>query len=181
MSSTTISSSNYCYLINKALTDYVDHTGIDLKENPFAEKLQSCDSANAIFDLLQEKAKAFKEYRDGNRKLIDWLSPVVQVLHTFSGIIGEVTALVSPVGSLPPFSSICFRPRYRFHLRKRSLSVWTFSSRYLSIFLFINRILITSGTIRQLVVSVQVMTLSSTFSNVSEISSNAFKFIPRSR
>jgi hypothetical protein len=27
-------------LINKASTDYVNHTGIDLKENPFAEKLQ---------------------------------------------------------------------------------------------------------------------------------------------
>jgi hypothetical protein len=105
MSSTTVSSSNYHHLISKALTDYADNTGINLKENPFAEKLQSCDSANGVFDLLQEKAKSFQEYRDGNRKLIDWLSPVVRVLHTFSGIIGEATALVSPIGSFPLFSS----------------------------------------------------------------------------
>ena len=94
MSSTTISSSNF-HLITKAFADYADHTGIDISHNPFANKLQCCDSANDILDLLQETANRFEEYRDGNRRVIDWLSPVVHVLHTFSGILGEAAALVS--------------------------------------------------------------------------------------
>jgi hypothetical protein len=56
--------------------------------------LQNCVSPRAILDLLEERAMAFKEYRDGNRKLTNWLSPVVQVLHTFAGVLGAATSLV---------------------------------------------------------------------------------------
>jgi hypothetical protein len=98
MSATTISSSNF-QLVTKALADYAEQTGIDLTENPFADKLQRCESAEDISALLQDRAKAFKEYRDGNRKLINCLSPVVQFLHTFSGTLGEALVLVSPSGS----------------------------------------------------------------------------------
>ena len=98
MSATTISSSNF-QLVTKALADYAEQTGIDLTENPFADKLQRCDSAEDISTLLQDRAKAFKEYRDGNRKLINCLNPVVQFLHIFSGTLGEALVLVSPSGS----------------------------------------------------------------------------------
>jgi hypothetical protein len=102
MSATTISSSNF-QLVKKALADYADQTGIDLTENPFAEKLQTCDSAEGISALLQDRAKAFKQYRDGNRKLINCLNPVVQFLHTFSGTLAEALVLVSPTGSIRLF------------------------------------------------------------------------------
>ena len=95
MSSSTVSSSNFQFLLD-ALADYAKQTGIDLTKNPFAVHLQSCDSPYAILQLLQENAKAFKDYRDGNRKLIDCLSPVVHILHAFSGILDEATSLVSP-------------------------------------------------------------------------------------
>jgi hypothetical protein len=94
MSSTTTSHSNFQLILN-ALTEYVNQTGIDLTKNPFADKLQSCHSAEAISELLQDSAKAFKEYRDGNRKLINCLFPVVQLLHIFSRILGEAVVLVS--------------------------------------------------------------------------------------
>jgi hypothetical protein len=77
------------------LSDYAKQTGIDLASHPSAQSLQSCTSADAILDLLQDKAKQFQAYRDGNRKLINCLKPVVQVLHTVSGILGEATAMVS--------------------------------------------------------------------------------------
>ncbi|KAI0295319.1 hypothetical protein B0F90DRAFT_1670156 [Multifurca ochricompacta] len=96
MSSQTISSSNF-QLILDAFEDYSKQTGVDLSgtknPNPFADKLRSCDSPEAILKLLQDSAKAFTEYREGDRKLISWLSPVVQVLHAFSGILGEVVSL----------------------------------------------------------------------------------------
>ena len=79
-----------------ALDDYAKQTGIDLSNNPFGDKLRSCESSGAILELLEGQAKAFKDYRDGNRKLIDWLSPVVEVIHKFSGILDEASILVSP-------------------------------------------------------------------------------------
>ncbi|KAI0290643.1 hypothetical protein B0F90DRAFT_1671889 [Multifurca ochricompacta] len=83
MSSQTVSSSNFQIILD-AFQDYAKQTGVDLSatNNPFADKLRSCS------------AKAFTEYREGDRKLISWLSPVVQVLHAFSSILKEVVGLV---------------------------------------------------------------------------------------
>ena len=93
------SSSNF-QLIVEALADYAKQTGINLTKNPFAEKIELSDSPEAILELLQEREKAFKEYREGNRGLISSLSPAVKVFHTFSGILGEVISEVN-VTSLP--------------------------------------------------------------------------------
>ena len=82
-------------LIIDALADYAKITGEDLSKNPFAAKLERSNSPEAILELLQEREKAFKEYRDGNRRLISCLSPAVKVLQAFSGILGEAVSLVS--------------------------------------------------------------------------------------
>jgi fungal STAND N-terminal Goodbye domain len=94
MSMTTASTSNF-RLILDALDDYTKQTGIDLTKNAFTESLQNCNSSDSVLQLLRDRAQAFKDYRDGNRKLINWLSPVVQVLHGFSAILGEAAGLVS--------------------------------------------------------------------------------------
>ena len=94
MASTPNSSSNFQSILDAALSDYAKQTGIDLVTHPSAQILQNCNSADAILDLLGDKAKQFQGYRDGNRKLINCLKPVVQVLHTVSGILGEVGAMV---------------------------------------------------------------------------------------
>ena len=70
-------------------------TGIDLANNPFSEKIETSNSPEAILELLQERENAFKEYREGNRRLISCLSPGVKVLHAFSGIAAEAVSLVS--------------------------------------------------------------------------------------
>ena len=82
-------------LIIDALADYTKVTGIDLSKNPFAAAIERSNSPEAILELLQEQEKAFKEYRDGNRRLISCLSPAVKVIHAFSGILGEAVSLVS--------------------------------------------------------------------------------------
>ena len=80
-----------------ALYDYANLTGVDLSNNPFAENLQRCNTPDSILELLRERDKAFKEYRDGNRTLINTLSPAVRVLHAFSGFLGEAISLVSHI------------------------------------------------------------------------------------
>ena len=89
-----ISSPGFQLVIN-ALADYTKLTGIDLTNNPFAEKIKQLDSPEAILELLQEREKAFKEYRDMNRGLINCLSPAVKLFHAFSRILGDTVSLVS--------------------------------------------------------------------------------------
>jgi len=96
MSSAASSSSNFESIFDAALSEYAKQTGIDLTTHPSVQTLQDCSSADAILDVLGDKAKQFQAYRDGNRKLINCLKPVVQVLHTVSGILGEAAAMVSP-------------------------------------------------------------------------------------
>ena len=93
--SSTSSTSN-TQLIKKALEDYAIKTGIDLeKEYPFVAAIKTANSPEAILELLQEREKAFRDYREGNRKLISLLSPMVNVIQTFSGILGDTLSMVS--------------------------------------------------------------------------------------
>jgi|SRR6267154_1330319 len=88
------SSSSNVQLIIGALADYSKQTGIDLSNNPFATTLEQSNSPEAILQLLQQREKAFKEYRDGNRRLINCLSPAVKVLQAFSGILSDAVSVV---------------------------------------------------------------------------------------
>jgi hypothetical protein len=99
-----MSPSNFKLIVD-AFDDYTKHVGIDLTKNPLADALRACDSPNAVLELLQGKAQAFKDYRDGDRKLIGWLKPVVQVVHGFSGVIGQAISLVSRMRRFLLFSS----------------------------------------------------------------------------
>ncbi|KAH9011155.1 hypothetical protein EDB84DRAFT_1053388 [Lactarius hengduanensis] len=89
-------------LIVDAFDHYASQLGIDLTKNPLADAIRRCDSPNAVLELLQHKAHAFKDYRDGDRTLINWLKPVVQVVHGFSGVLGEAISLVP----FPPASAV---------------------------------------------------------------------------
>ena len=104
MSSTgQATSSTNVQLIIDALADYIKITGIDLASNPFTAVLEQSSSLEAILQLLQEREKAFKEYRDGNRRLISSFSPAVKIIQAFSGILGEAASLVGHTCHLVSF------------------------------------------------------------------------------
>src|ERR1700679_4174842 len=92
--SSTPSTSNI-QLITDALVDYANKTGIDFSKSPFVVEIERASSPEAILELLQEREKAFKDYREGNRRLFSCLSPAVNVIQAFSGILGETVTLVS--------------------------------------------------------------------------------------
>jgi len=107
MSSATTSSSNFQSLFDAALCDYTKQTGINLATQPFAQDLQHCHSADDLLNMLQERAKQFQTYRDGNRKLLNCLKPIVQTLHTVSGVLAEASSSVSTTDQ-PPYFIIVF-------------------------------------------------------------------------
>jgi len=95
MSSTATSSPHFQSILNAALENYSKQTGIDLISHPSTHKLRSCHTSEDVFQLLQEREAAFKDYRNKNRKLINCLHPVIQVVHGFSRVLGEVAGIVS--------------------------------------------------------------------------------------
>ena len=76
-------------VLHKALADYSDHVGIELEKHPFIDELRVCASPDDVLKLFEDKMKGFKVDRYGNCKLANWLSPVVQVIHALSGVLGE--------------------------------------------------------------------------------------------
>jgi fungal STAND N-terminal Goodbye domain len=127
-SSTPSSPSNFQLIVN-AVAEYAKQTGIDLATNPFAVKIECSNSPDAILELLQEREKAFKEYREGNRRLITCLTPAVTVLHTFSGILGVAVSLVSGV-TYHPLNPLTCLVRSPSHQQRLSLLELMFSSLY---------------------------------------------------
>ncbi len=95
MSSTTTSSPTFQSILDAALESYANQTGIGLTNHPSADKLQDCRSSDDVLRILSERESAFKDYRDKYRTLIDRLGPVVQVVHAFSAVLGEVASFVS--------------------------------------------------------------------------------------
>jgi hypothetical protein len=89
-----MSSTSFQPILDAAFADYAKQIGIDPTNYPFAEQLQTCHSPDDVLKLLEDKANEFKDYREGNRKLIDCLKPVVNVIHAFSQVLGEAVSLV---------------------------------------------------------------------------------------
>ena len=78
-----------------AMDAYANETGVNLKDNPFANKVKDCGSPNDVLLLLQENMKAFKDYRDKDRRFLDCLGPVVKSVHGLSRFLAEATSNVS--------------------------------------------------------------------------------------
>ena len=95
----TSSTSNFQLIVN-AWAEYTKTTGkseIDPSKNSFATELEQSNSPETILQLLEGRAKAFTEFRDGNRRLINCLSPAVKVIRGLSGVLGPAASLVSLV------------------------------------------------------------------------------------
>ncbi|KAF8269275.1 NACHT domain-containing protein [Lactarius quietus] len=93
-------SSTFKSMLDDALAEYKKKTGDDLQALWLASELQTCESVDAVLDVLREQAKAFE--RSGDRKLMKWIDPLVHVLYTFSGALGDGIGV-----PFPPAKVIC--------------------------------------------------------------------------
>ena len=91
-SQTTAPSSNFKSTLDAALAEYKKKTGNDLLAHWLATELQTCESVDAVLDILRDQAKGFG--KSGDQKLLGWIDPLVHVLHTFSDALGDGVSLV---------------------------------------------------------------------------------------
>ena len=94
--SSIASTSTIHSIIDAALADYTKLTGTDLSKTPFVIALEQSSSPEAVLQLLHEREKAFKEYREDDQKLIKCLRPAVKVVQAFSDVIGKAVGQVKP-------------------------------------------------------------------------------------
>ncbi|KAF8257642.1 hypothetical protein EI94DRAFT_1270084 [Lactarius quietus] len=80
--------SSFKSILDEALSEYKKNTGIELLDQPLASEVQHCDTVAAVLTILQDQAKAFQQFEDGDQRLMKWIGPSVQVLFAFSGTLG---------------------------------------------------------------------------------------------
>ena len=114
---TASSSSNFQLIINNALDTYKKRTRKDLRTHPLAVQLQSCDSPGAILAVLRPQVQGLDQSRNTDERWTKWLDPTVNVLYTFSNIIGASVGLVCfRTFTFLRSTFSCLRGRYS-HLR----------------------------------------------------------------
>ena len=80
-------------MLDAALIEFKKKTGEDLQAIWLASELQTCENVDSVLDILRDQAKAFE--RSGDQKLMKWIDPMVHVLYTFSGALGDGVGVVS--------------------------------------------------------------------------------------
>ena len=93
--STDLSTANFTAIFDAASNEYKKLTKQDLETHPFAAAFEHSDSPDSVMNVFQKQSQAFDKFRKGNDKLIAWLTPIVNILFTFSGTLGEGIGLVS--------------------------------------------------------------------------------------
>ena len=88
------SSSDFQLIINNALDTYKKRTKKDLRTHPLGVQLEACDSPNAILTVLQEQLQGLDQSRSTDERWTKWLDPTINVLYTFSNILGTGVSLV---------------------------------------------------------------------------------------
>jgi len=78
-------------LLEAALLDYKQQTGIDLAKHALADRLQDCNSVEDVTAILREQAQDFKKFREKD-KVLKPLKKVLTVLHLLSS---------APLSSVP--------------------------------------------------------------------------------
>jgi hypothetical protein len=88
-------SSPFQFILEKAFQDYERQTGTNLEDHPLAKQIETCDSVDSITLVLQQQARAFREFSQGG-KVMKSLKSVVRVLHALStsSALGEGIGLV---------------------------------------------------------------------------------------
>ena len=74
------------------MKEYEKKTKKDLLADPLMAQLQTCKSPTDILAILRTQVQ-----QSGDDKLTKWLTPTVNVLYAFSGVLGAGVGLVCSI------------------------------------------------------------------------------------
>jgi hypothetical protein len=106
--STSTSHSSFASIFNAALESHQRKTKEDLASHPLLPSLQTCDSPEAVLTVFRDQVPAFSDSQNCDDGLTTWVTPTVNVLHTFSETIGQGVGLVN----IKTFRRGNFCPKY---------------------------------------------------------------------
>ena len=89
------SRSNYQSIFDSALEAYKRKTGTDLTKDPLLRSLETCNSPDAVLNLLRAQILGPGPSQNGRDRLTTWLDPTVKVISAFSVAVGGGFGLVS--------------------------------------------------------------------------------------
>ena len=90
------SATNFTAVFEAASNNYMTLTGQDLRTHPLNSELESNNSSpDSVLAVFRKQAQALDKFRKGNDKLIKSLTPIVNILFTFSRTAGADIGLVS--------------------------------------------------------------------------------------
>ena len=93
---TDASPTNFTAIFEAASNKYKTLTGQDLRTHPLAAELESHNnSPDSVLGVFQKQAQALDKFRSGDDKLMKYLTPIVNILFTFSTTAGADIGLVS--------------------------------------------------------------------------------------
>src|SRR6267154_2045285 len=92
---TDLSTANCNAVFDAASNEYKILTKQDLETHPFAAAFKNSSSPDSVMNVFRKQAQAFDKFRNGDNKLMAWLTPIVNILFTFTGTLGEGICLVS--------------------------------------------------------------------------------------
>jgi hypothetical protein len=87
---------NYNEIFDAAVNEYKAITGHDLKKHPFSAALETLNSPDAILKVFQTQTEDLDKARKKNKRMIELLTPIVEIVYTFSSTLGEGVGVVSP-------------------------------------------------------------------------------------
>jgi len=97
---TASSSSDFQAIFDTSMKEYKKKTKKDLLAHPLMAQLQTCNSPADILAVLHTQVEKFEQSTSSDEKLTKWLTPTVNVLFAFSGVIGAGVGLVSSIRTI---------------------------------------------------------------------------------
>ena len=88
------SSSNFQASFYLAVQEYKKMTKKNILADPLMSQLQTCKSPTDILAVLRPQVQQLQQSTYGDDKLTKWLTPTVNVLYAFSGVLGAGVGLV---------------------------------------------------------------------------------------
>jgi hypothetical protein len=93
---TADASTNFIAIFEAASNRYKTLTGQDLRTHPLATELETnSNSPDSILGVFRKQAQALDKFHNGDDKLTKTLTPIVNILFTFSTTAGANIGLVS--------------------------------------------------------------------------------------